>query len=174
MISLNEIQSFFKGSIRLSEPLARYTTIQVGGPADYLLSPVDKTDQETLVRFLVRTGLPYFILDQDMLVSDDGFRGVIIVPVDGKPPSRERKLSMFHPVPEASIEELVSRVQLDGRTWGEAEVDGAYIRNRGNARASDILALVQHVQRTIRRSTAVHLDIKFPVVGFTQSIAQVA
>ncbi len=173
MILLSEIQSFFRGSIRLGEALSRYTTMRIGGPADYLLTPADDQEQETLIRYLERTGFPHFILQPEMLASDDGFRGVIINPPGGASASGERRLEMFEPVAEASVEELVNRVQLNGRTWGDTEIDGAYIRNTGYARASDVLTLVQHAQRTILRSTGVHLDIKFPRVGFNQRITQV-
>lgn len=174
MILLSDIQSFFRGSIRISEPLSRYTILGIGGPTDFLLSPVDDADQQMLLDYLDEKGVPHYTLRPDLLASDEGFRGVMINPSGTPLPAGERRLEMFEPVEGFSIEALINRVELHGRTWGDAEIDGAFIANRGNARASDVLALVLHAQRTIRRGTGVHLEVKFPVLGFNHPIAKVA
>ena len=61
-------------------PLAQYTTLGVGGPARWLVDA--KTDLEVIeaVRLARTHAVPYFILGggSNLLVSDDGFPGVII------------------------------------------------------------------------------------------------
>jgi UDP-N-acetylmuramate dehydrogenase len=69
-----------RGDLLLDEPLARYTSWRVGGPARQLYRPADVAD---LVAFL--QGLPadepllWLGLGSNLLVRDGGFRGTVIV-----------------------------------------------------------------------------------------------
>lgn len=80
MIDLEEIKKFFRGHIALNEPLAKYTSMKVGGPADYYFEPADKADVLQLVRYLRQQGFPYLVLGRgsNVLVSDEGYRGAVI------------------------------------------------------------------------------------------------
>lgn len=80
MIDLEEIKKFFRGHIALNEPLAKYTSMKVGGPADYYFEPADKADVLHLVRYLRQQGFPYLVLGRgsNVLVSDEGYRGAVI------------------------------------------------------------------------------------------------
>jgi UDP-N-acetylmuramate dehydrogenase len=80
MIDLQEIKTFFRGRIVLQEPLAKYTSMRVGGAADYYFEPADKADVIQLVRYLRRQEFPYFVLGRgsNVLVSDEGYRGAVI------------------------------------------------------------------------------------------------
>ncbi len=80
MISIEDIRAFFRGRISLNEPLARYTSFQIGGPADYYLEPADKEDCVALVLFCQRRKLPYLMMGKgsNMLVSDGGVRGAVV------------------------------------------------------------------------------------------------
>ena len=66
--------------IRRAEPLARHTTLHVGGPADFYVEPADKNDLANVLKFCNERGLPFFILGRgsNLLVRDGGFRGVVI------------------------------------------------------------------------------------------------
>jgi UDP-N-acetylenolpyruvoylglucosamine reductase len=66
--------------IRADEPLARHTTLRVGGPADVYVEPMSETDLAAVVRFCGRRQLPCFILGRgsNLLVRDGGVRGVVI------------------------------------------------------------------------------------------------
>ncbi|MCS7077772.1 MAG: UDP-N-acetylmuramate dehydrogenase [Bacteroidia bacterium] len=77
---MNEIQSFFRGSIKYNEPLKKHTTLKIGGPADYFFEPADKEDLIQLVIYHHERHLPYFILGRgsNILVSDKGIRGSVI------------------------------------------------------------------------------------------------
>ncbi|HWP82453.1 MAG TPA: UDP-N-acetylmuramate dehydrogenase [Bacteroidota bacterium] len=80
MISLSEIKEFFRGTIRVNEPLSSYTWMKVGGPADYYMEPVDREDLFRLVDYLKRHEYPYFIIGRgsNLLVSDEGIRGAVL------------------------------------------------------------------------------------------------
>lgn len=58
-----------------------YTTLKIGGKADYLIE-VENTDQiETIMKYIRQYNAPYLILGNgsNVLVDDDGFRGIVIV-----------------------------------------------------------------------------------------------
>lgn len=66
--------------ILLDEPLSRHTTFRVGGPCDIFVSINNEKEAEALIRLLSMNDTPYFIIGNgsNLLVSDDGFRGVVI------------------------------------------------------------------------------------------------
>jgi len=66
--------------IRLNEPLARHTTLRVGGPAEYYLEPASESDLSAALRFCSRHRIPWFVLGRgsNVLVRDGGVRGMVI------------------------------------------------------------------------------------------------
>jgi UDP-N-acetylenolpyruvoylglucosamine reductase len=66
--------------IRRDEPLAKHTTLRVGGPADVYVEPADETDLANAVKFCCENEIQFFILGRgsNLLVRDGGFRGVVI------------------------------------------------------------------------------------------------
>ena len=66
-------------------PLAQYTTLGVGGPARWFVETEAEDEILAAVRFAREQGLPYFILGggSNLLVSDNGFPGVVIRIADG-------------------------------------------------------------------------------------------
>jgi UDP-N-acetylenolpyruvoylglucosamine reductase len=66
--------------IRSDEPLARHTTLRVGGPASIYVEPASEEDLAAVLRFCTARGLPFFLLGRgsNLLVRDGGFRGVVI------------------------------------------------------------------------------------------------
>ncbi len=66
--------------VRRDEPLAKRTTLRVGGPADFYVEPADEADLAAVVSFCTEQALPFFILGRgsNLVVRDGGFRGVVI------------------------------------------------------------------------------------------------
>jgi UDP-N-acetylenolpyruvoylglucosamine reductase len=66
--------------VRRDEPLARRTTLRVGGPADIYVEPASEDDLVAVLRFCGEHKLPWFVLGRgsNLLVKDGGFRGVVI------------------------------------------------------------------------------------------------
>jgi len=60
--------------------LSKYTTFKIGGPAEYFFEVKDKKELISAVKFAKEKRLPFFILGggSNLLVSDKGFRGVVI------------------------------------------------------------------------------------------------
>jgi len=80
MIALDDIRRSFKGRIALSEPLARYTTFRIGGPADIYLEPLDKADALSLICYLRHERIPFFTMGNgsNLLVADEGVKGAVV------------------------------------------------------------------------------------------------
>jgi UDP-N-acetylenolpyruvoylglucosamine reductase len=66
--------------IRRDEPLAKHTTLRVGGPADFYVEPADENDLANVVKFCGENEIKFFILGRgsNLLLRDGGFRGVVI------------------------------------------------------------------------------------------------
>ena len=62
------------------EPLARFTTMRVGGPADLFATVHNLFELRALVRFARQRELPHFVLGRgsDLVISDRGIRGLVI------------------------------------------------------------------------------------------------
>lgn len=66
--------------LRRSEPLARRTTLRVGGPADIFVEPDSEHALRTVLEICSQTGVPLFVLGRgsNLLVRDGGIRGVVV------------------------------------------------------------------------------------------------
>lgn len=80
MINLEEIKTFFRGKILLSETMGSHTTFRIGGPADYFFEPQDKEDAVVILQYLQKNNVPFFALGKgsNLLVSDEGYRGAVV------------------------------------------------------------------------------------------------
>lgn len=80
MVSLIDIKQFFRGHIAIHEPLSKYTSMRVGGPADYYLEPADKEDLVEIIRYFQRHDFPFMTIGKgsNLLISDEGVRGAAI------------------------------------------------------------------------------------------------
>jgi UDP-N-acetylmuramate dehydrogenase len=70
----------FRGRVLENEPLARYITYRIGGPARFLVLPADADDVVKALELAHNRGLPWTVigLGSNLLVKDAGFPGVVI------------------------------------------------------------------------------------------------
>jgi UDP-N-acetylmuramate dehydrogenase len=66
--------------LRRDEPLAPYTTVRIGGPADLLFEATSADSLANAVLAARETDVPYFLLGlgANVLIGDRGFRGLVI------------------------------------------------------------------------------------------------
>lgn len=66
-------------------PLKRHTTFAIGGPADYFVCVDNYEEIRDIICICNELNEPYFILGcgSDLLVSDEGYRGVVIAMTSG-------------------------------------------------------------------------------------------
>ena len=70
----------FRGRVLENEPLARYTTYRIGGPARFFVMPAETEDVVKALELAASRGLPWLLLGlgSNLLVKDGGFPGVVI------------------------------------------------------------------------------------------------
>ncbi len=122
--------------IRQKIHLAPYTTLKIGGPADYFVEC--KTEEEIIeaLRWASEKKMPYYILSggSNVLISDLGFRGIIIrikaqtFRIDGEKVSSEAGVSL------PLIAKKTAEAGLSGLEFGigvPGTVGGAVYGNAG-------------------------------------------
>lgn len=69
-----------EASVKEQELLSNHTTLRIGGPADFLVTPASVDQVKKCIQLCKEEQIPYFILGKgsNLLVSDQGFRGVVI------------------------------------------------------------------------------------------------
>ena len=81
MIQLADLQRIAgEQAVRLQEPMSAHTTFRIGGPADYFVEAGNESVLKELLLLCKETETPFFILGNgsNLLVSDEGYRGVMI------------------------------------------------------------------------------------------------
>jgi UDP-N-acetylenolpyruvoylglucosamine reductase len=78
-VGLREVVSV-ASVVRENEPLAKRTTLRVGGAADLWVEPADESDLSAVLAFCSEHALPVMMLGRgsNLLVRDGGIRGVVI------------------------------------------------------------------------------------------------
>jgi UDP-N-acetylmuramate dehydrogenase len=66
--------------VRFGEPLARYTSWKIGGPADAFAIVETEAELAEVMRLCFRRRLPWFVLGSgsNLLVGDGGIRGIVV------------------------------------------------------------------------------------------------
>lgn len=61
--------------------LSEYTSFKTGGPASVLVRPTNVEELKNIIGFVRSEAVPYYIIGNgtNMLISDEGFKGVIVV-----------------------------------------------------------------------------------------------
>lgn len=75
-----QLEKLCAGAVLFDEPLARWTSLKVGGPASALVMPRSLNALGQILAFVRQEGVPYFVIGRgtNLVVKDRGFRGVVI------------------------------------------------------------------------------------------------
>jgi UDP-N-acetylmuramate dehydrogenase len=138
----SEIQRRIGVKTSRREPLARFTTMRVGGPADLFAEVHNLFELRGLVRFARARELPLFILGRgsDLVISDAGMRGLVIYNRAQQHRLDGTRLTADSGLPMARAATICREAGLSGLEFGLAipgTVGGAVWANAG-AHESDI------------------------------------
>ena len=137
---LDELQTVMgQGTIKLYEPLAKHTTMRVGGPAQFWAEPETEESFARLVRFCTLNEIPLFVIGRgsNLLVRDGGIRGVVVHLSRGefkKVEVREGKIDAGVGVKQKELAYAARDAQIGGFEWLEGipgDVGGALRMNAG-------------------------------------------
>ena len=143
----------FADIVKRHEPLAPYTHLRVGGPADLLVQPRSREELAAVVRQCFREKLPMRVIGKacNVLVPDHGVRGVVVrmtepaftaIHVSGKRVTAGAGAAvsaLISHAAEAGLAGLETLVGIPGT------VGGALRCNAGD-RTGDIGQFVRHVE----------------------------
>jgi len=75
-----ELESIAGLRVKRSEPTARYTSMKIGGPADYFIEVASEAALRTVLPLLNRHGTAFYLLGNgsNVLISDRGIRGAVV------------------------------------------------------------------------------------------------
>ena len=76
----HQLQQAGVSHVLTNEPLAKYTTWRVGGPADWFIYPKSRQELQKTMQILYRERIAWYVIGRgsNLLVRDGGFRGAII------------------------------------------------------------------------------------------------
>ena len=144
-----EIQRRIGVKTSRDEPLARFTTMRVGGPADLFAVAHNTFELRALVKFARTRGLPHLLLGRgsDMVIADAGVRGLVIQVRAEDTQISDDRLSAEAGVPMARAATVTQGAGLSGLEFGLAipgTVGGAVWANAG-AHEADVGGVVESV-----------------------------
>lgn len=66
--------------VRFDEPMARHTSLRIGGPADALVYPDSEAQLKALMQWACQNRVPYLVIGggTNLLVRDGGIRGLVL------------------------------------------------------------------------------------------------
>ena len=79
---MDELKSIVKGNLLENEPMSKHTTYGIGGPAMAYVTPKDRFDLSSILKFSTKNEIPvYFVgTGSNLLVADNGIEGIVLTP----------------------------------------------------------------------------------------------
>lgn len=80
MMEYSSLKKIIKGAVTENAPMKKYTTWNIGGPADCLVEPEDAEDISAVFRWTAENGVPLTVIGNgsNLLVLDGGIEGVVV------------------------------------------------------------------------------------------------
>lgn len=143
----SEIQRRLGVKTSRDEPLARFTTMRVGGPADLFAIAHNAFELRGLLKFARSREIPHLLLGRgsNVIIADAGIRGLVIQNRAEGAEVRDDRLVAEAGLPMARAATLAQGAGLSGLEFGLAipgTVGGAVWANAG-AHGSDIAAILE-------------------------------
>lgn len=160
------------------EPLARYTTMRVGGPADLFAEVHNLFELRALVRFARSRSVPFFILGRgsNLVIADAGMPGLTILDRAQQSRIEGDRLTADSGLPMARAATLTKDAGLSGLEFGLAipgTVGGAVWANAG-AHESDVRAVLVEAAVLGADGTETTLDVDALGLAYRDSVLKQA
>jgi UDP-N-acetylmuramate dehydrogenase len=155
------------------EPLERFTTMRVGGPADLFAVVHNVHELRAILRFARSRGLPHTLLGRgsNVVIADAGIRGLVIQNrAEGSRVEGDRYVAEAG-VPMARAATETQKAGLSGLEFGLAipgTVGGAVWANAG-AHGSDVAAIVDSADVLLADGSEARLAVGDLGLGYRES-----
>ncbi len=133
-----QIQKFQKNfpSILLDEPMSKHTNLRIGGPASLYLSTADPDELKDAIEIANKENIPWFIFGggSNLLVSDDGFKGLAIQVAFREVKVREKTIIVDAGAITGAVARQSVAEGLEGMEWASTlpgTIGGAIYGNSG-------------------------------------------
>jgi UDP-N-acetylmuramate dehydrogenase len=159
-----DLRAFLGERVRVDDPMSRYTTVGVGGPARIVAMPKSAAEVRRIVRYAIARGIPYVAVGKgsNLIVRDGGYDGIVICLATRFTAARVNARTVYAQA-GASFAALARKMTKQGRTGLEfgigipGTVGGAVHMNAGafGGEVRDVLERVRIVDeagawRTVR------------------------
>lgn len=146
---MNELQQLKIGKIKENEPLAAYTTMKIGGPADLLIEPSSLESLQSAMQVIQNHGVSWRAIGRgsNLLVSDQGIDGVVIKLGNGMDhlEIKDDEITVGGGHSLVSLSTMISKKGLSGLEFASGipgSVGGAVYMNAG-AHGSDMSKILK-------------------------------
>ena len=169
------------GAIKLYEPLAKHTTMRVGGPAQFWAEPETEEGFARLVKLTTERGIPIFVMGRgsNLLIRDGGIRGVVAYLARGefkKLEVHEGLITAGVGVKQRELAIAARDAQIGGFEWFEGipgNVGGALRMNAGAMGGETFRQVVSvryvDAQGEFHTKTAAELDPQYREVALLKT-----
>ena len=162
-------------NVALDEPMSKHTSFRIGGPADLFVTPDDIDELRDVIAACRAAGVPHFVLGcgSDLLVADEGYRGVIVsctkglvnVAIDGE------RMACQAGVPLREASEMACELGLSGLEFAcgiPGSVGGACFMNAG-AYGGCVADVLESVRCLMPDGTQQSLPVEELALGYRAS-----
>ncbi|MEB9368315.1 UDP-N-acetylmuramate dehydrogenase [Bacillus cereus] len=175
---VNELIEADVGRVLVNEPLARYTTMKIGGPADILIVPKHVAGIEKTLQLVKQYKTKWTVIGRgsNLLVSDQGIEGVVIRLGEGLDhlEVEKHKVRVGSGYPLIKLSTLLSRQGLAGLEFASGipgSVGGAVYMNAG-AHKSNISSVLSKALILFEDGTIAWLTNKELEFSYRSSVLQ--
>ncbi|PFN24336.1 UDP-N-acetylmuramate dehydrogenase [Bacillus cereus] len=175
---VNELIEANVGRVLVNEPLARYTTMKIGGPADILIVPKYVAGIEKTLQLVKQYKTKWTVIGRgsNLLVSDQGIEGVVIRLGEGLDhlEVEKHRVRVGGGYPLIKLSTLLSRQGLAGLEFASGipgSVGGAVYMNAG-AHKSDISNILSKALILFENGTIDWLTNKEMEFSYRTSVLQ--
>lgn len=159
--AIDRLCAEFGLSVLSGEPMSRHTSFRIGGPADRFVTVENRAQLTALLDCAGESNLPVFLLGNgsDLLVSDEGFRGLVLT-LGGEFKEITRRENSIRAGAGVSLASLCNFAREQGLSglefaWGiPGSVGGAVMMNAGayGGEMKDVLSAVTHLEKASGRT----------------------
>jgi UDP-N-acetylmuramate dehydrogenase len=166
------------GKVNPKEPLAKHTTLKVGGPADLFIEPKSLEGLQTTLRLVKEAGVSWRAIGRgsNLLVDDAGIEGAVIKLGRGLDnlEVNDEEVTVGGGYPLVGLAAVISRKGLSGLEFAggiPGSVGGAVYMNAG-AHGSDISRILKKAQILFADGTMEWLSNEEMAFSYRTSILQ--
>jgi len=150
-----QIQKFQKNfpSILTDEPMSKHTNMRIGGPASLYLATSDADELTDAIEMANKEKIPWFVFGggSNLLVSDDGFKGLMIQIAFREVKVREKTIIVEAGAITGAVARQSVAEDLEGMEWAATlpgTIGGAIYGNSGcwGGEMKDIVVTVDAIR----------------------------